>query len=126
MQCERAVNTSRKPRSQLVPDRVTATNGECIPFPRDMPQPAAAAEPTPRHRVLFVSRANAGRSPMAAAWLRSVGGSQFEVLSAGTDPAAALDPDVRQVMREVGIELSYEPPRSLADLRGEDFDVMVV
>jgi protein-tyrosine-phosphatase len=40
--------------------------------------------------------------------------------------SARLDSDVRRVMNEVGIELSDDPPRSLADFRGEDFDMMVV
>jgi protein-tyrosine-phosphatase len=63
---------------------------------------------------------------MAAAWLTTIGRTEFDVQSAGTDPASAADPDDQQVMREVGVELSGEPPRAVAGLRGADYDVMIV
>ena len=53
-------------------------------------------------------------------------GDRFEAHSAGTDPSSELDPDARRVMREVGIELPGDPPRSMSALGAEDYDRMVV
>ena len=57
-------------------------------------------------RVLFLSTRNAARWLMAEAWLRQVGGDDFEVGSAGTQPADEFDPMAVQVMQEVGVDLS--------------------
>ncbi|MBV8714188.1 MAG: phosphotyrosine protein phosphatase, partial [Chloroflexi bacterium] len=82
-------------------------------------------EPARRVRVLFVSKADAARSRIAAAWLHSIGGDRFDAQNAGTDPSSELDPDARQVMHEVGIDLPVEAPRSLR-LRAQDYDLMIV
>src|SRR5262249_28421805 len=85
-----------------------------------MPEPARLT------RVLFVSQADAARSRIAAAWLRSIAGDRFEAHSAGTDPSTELDPAASRVMREVGIELPPDPPRSVTGLRADQYDLMVV
>jgi arsenate reductase len=63
--------------------------------------------------VLFVCVHNAGRSQMAAAWLTHLAGGRVEVRSAGSLPAATVNPAVVAAMREVGIDISAETPKVL-------------
>jgi arsenate reductase len=55
-------------------------------------------------RVLFLCIENRARSQMSEAFLRSHAGDQFEIYSAGFDPAP-IHPYVYQVMEEVGLDL---------------------
>ena len=66
-------------------------------------------------RVLFLCGRNAGRSQMAAAFARRLGGGRVEVLSAGSEPAAAVHPVAVEAMREAGIDLSEQQPRRWTD-----------
>jgi protein-tyrosine-phosphatase len=61
--------------------------------------------------VLFLCIGNAGRSQMAHAFLERHDG--YEVRSAGSRAAAALDPEVVTAMRELGYDLSGRTPRQL-------------
>jgi arsenate reductase len=72
--------------------------------------------------VLFVCVHNAGRSQMAAALLERRGGADVDVRSAGSEPAASLNPAVVEAMREVGIDLTARVPRLLdvVDVRAAD------
>ena len=63
--------------------------------------------------VLFVCIHNAGRSQMAAALLRHHAGDAIRVTSAGSAPADRINPAVRQVMAEIGIDLDRAVPRKL-------------
>jgi arsenate reductase len=63
--------------------------------------------------ILFVCVHNAGRSQMAAAFARSLGGDSLEVLSAGSEPASSLNPAVVAAMAEAGIDIAGETPRLL-------------
>ena len=65
--------------------------------------------------VLFVCVHNAGRSQMAAGFLDALAGGRVRVLSAGSEPATALNPAVNEAMAEVGIDLSRERPKPLTD-----------
>ncbi|RXZ67741.1 arsenate reductase ArsC [Agromyces albus] len=65
--------------------------------------------------VLFVCVQNSGRSQMAAALLRQVGGDRVHVRSAGSEPSSGILPTVIEVMREQGIDLSEEFPKPLTD-----------
>ena len=57
--------------------------------------------------VLFACVHNAGRSQMAAAWFNALGDpSKARGVSAGTDPAPRVHPEVVDAMREVGIDLA--------------------
>jgi len=68
------------------------------------------------HRILFACVHNAGRSQMAAALFNLVADpAKAEAISAGTKPGRAVHPEVREVMREVGIDLSTANPRLLTD-----------
>lgn len=64
--------------------------------------------------VLFACVHNAGRSQMAAAFFNAVADPhRARALSAGTDPAAAVHPEVVVVMRESGIDLEQALPQHL-------------
>lgn len=60
--------------------------------------------------ILFLCRQNAGRSQMAQAFFERMAPGH-EAISAGSEPAAAVHPEVVQVMKEVGIDLSDRLPR---------------
>lgn len=60
--------------------------------------------------ILFLCRQNAGRSQMAQAFFERMAPGH-EAISAGSEPAAAVHPEVVQVMKEVGIDLSDRVPR---------------
>jgi arsenate reductase len=67
-------------------------------------------------RVIFACVHNAGRSQMAAAFFSTtVDPSRAEAISAGTEPGDHVHPEVVQVMREIGIDLSANRPRKLTD-----------
>ncbi|MDR5699020.1 arsenate reductase ArsC [Agromyces aerolatus] len=63
--------------------------------------------------VLFVCVHNAGRSQMAAAYMRELAEGRVEVLSAGSEPAGQINPVAIDAMREVGIDLTAEQPKVL-------------
>ena len=65
-------------------------------------------------RVLFVCLHNAGRSQMSEALFRRATGERHEARSAGTTPAERVHPEVVEVMRELGIDLSKQVPRKLS------------
>ena len=66
-----------------------------------------------RKRILFVGSANDCYSQMAAALARYMGGDQLDVLSAGTNPVAKMDPMVEKVMADIGIDLGYARPKAM-------------
>jgi arsenate reductase (thioredoxin) len=68
---------------------------------------------TDRPSVLFVCVHNAGRSQMAAGFLRTLAGDSVEVRSAGTAPADTINPVVVEAMNEVGVDLSAQTPKIL-------------
>ncbi|AFS80400.1 protein tyrosine phosphatase [Candidatus Nitrosopumilus koreensis AR1] len=65
--------------------------------------------------VLFVCVENAGRSQMAEAFFRKYAPAKFNVISAGTVPSSQLNPMVVQVMKEVGIDMTQQSPKSLSN-----------
>jgi arsenate reductase len=75
--------------------------------------------------VLFVCVRNAGRSQMAAGLLERISGEAVRVVSAGTQPAEDVHPNVVTAMREVGIDLSEARPRRLEDHAVREADVVV-
>lgn len=75
--------------------------------------------------VLFVCVHNAGRSQMAAALLDERSGGSVDVRSAGSTPAAEVNPVVVQAMDEIGIDLSKEFPKPLTDDAVQASDVVV-
>ncbi len=76
-------------------------------------------------RVLFLCAHNAGRSQMAAGWLRHLTSDQIPVYSAGSTPGAEVNPVAVEAMAEVGIDISgAEPQRWIDEMIGE-MDVVV-
>ncbi|MCX6405887.1 MAG: arsenate reductase ArsC [Propionibacteriales bacterium] len=78
-----------------------------------------------RPTVLFVCVHNAGRSQMAAGFLRELGGDQVEVLSAGSTPADEVNPVAVAAMAELGIDIAGEQPKVLTDDAVVAADVVV-
>ncbi len=62
---------------------------------------------------LFVCIHNAGRSQMAAGWVRHLAGDRVQVRSAGSEPAEHINPMAVQAMAEVGIDITGNTPRKL-------------
>lgn len=83
-----------------------------------MPVPA-------RPTVLFVCVHNAGRSQMAAGYLRHLGGDRIEVLSAGSQPADVINPVAVEAMAEVGIDIATEQPKVLRPESVQASDVVI-
>jgi protein-tyrosine-phosphatase len=75
--------------------------------------------------VLFVCVHNAGRSQMAAGFLRELGGDRVEVRSAGSAPADSINPAVVAAMSELGIDISAEQPKVLTTESVEISDVVI-
>lgn len=75
--------------------------------------------------VLFVCIHNAGRSQMAAGYLRHLGGGRVEVRSAGSMPADLVNPAAVQAMAEEGIDISAEQPKILTTDAVQVSDVVV-
>jgi arsenate reductase len=78
-----------------------------------------------RPTVLFVCVHNAGRSQMAAGYLRHLAGDRIEVLSAGSEPGDRVNPVAVQAMREEGIDLTGEQPKVLTTESVQASDVVV-
>lgn len=75
--------------------------------------------------VLFVCVHNAGRSQMAAAYLRALGEGRIEVRSAGSAPADAVNPAAVAAMAEDGIDMSAELPKVLTTEAVRESDVVI-
>ncbi len=75
--------------------------------------------------VLFVCVHDAGRSKMAAGWLRSLAGDAVEVRSAGSLPADRVNPAAVEAMAEVGIDITDQRPKVLTTEAVEASDVVV-
>lgn len=78
-----------------------------------------------RPGILFLCTHNAGRSQIAAAFARDLGGERVVVRSAGSSPGERLNPAVIDAMLEVGLDISHESPKKLTDEMGLEADVIV-
>jgi arsenate reductase (thioredoxin) len=98
-----------------------------MPWTRTDNPPSPSQEPTVSDKpsILFVCVHNAGRSQMAAGWLRHLAGDRVEVRSAGAEPADQINPVAVQAMREVGIDIAAEEPKKLDYATAQDSDVIV-
>jgi protein-tyrosine-phosphatase len=72
--------------------------------------------------VLFLCVHNAGRSQMAAGWMRHLAGDAVDVFSGGSEPAEAVNQVAVAAMSELGIDISAELPQPWSDeiLRAAD------
>lgn len=75
--------------------------------------------------ILFVCVHNAGRSQMGAAYAHHLSGGKVEVRSAGSAPAASINPAVREALLEEGIDISAETPKILTDEAVQSSDVVI-
>ncbi len=74
----------------------------------------ARMETTPmdhKPAVLFLCVHNAGRSQMAAGWLRHLAGDRVEVFSGGSNPGEHVNPAAVEAMSEIGIDIAAEHPK---------------
>jgi protein-tyrosine-phosphatase len=65
--------------------------------------------------VLFLCVHNAGRSQMAAGFMRSLSAGAVDVFSGGSEPADSVNRAVVEAMAEKGIDISGEIPQPWAD-----------
>lgn len=79
----------------------------------------------PKPTVLFVCIHNAGRSQMAAGYLRHLAGDRIEVLSAGSAPAESINPVAVRAMAEDGIDIAAEQPKILTTDAVRTSDVVI-
>lgn len=75
--------------------------------------------------VLFVCVHNAGRSQIAAGYLKHLAGDEIKVLSAGTDPGTEINKMAMAVMLEEGIDLSSAAPEKLSDEKVLESDYVI-
>jgi arsenate reductase len=77
-------------------------------------------------RVICLDRENSIRSQMAEAFLRHIGGDKFEIHSGGLEPVP-IHPLVVQVMKEVGVSLDGQEPKSCQVYFGKEaFQVAIM
>lgn len=77
-------------------------------------------------KIIFVCTGNSARSQMAEAFLRLLGGERFEAYSAGM-VARGIHPMTVQVMRELGIDISGQTSKPIADYYGKvEFDIAII
>ena len=75
--------------------------------------------------VLFLCVHNAGRSQMAAGWLRHLAGDRVRVLSRGSNPGERINPMAVAAMEEVGIDITGTTPARWTDDDLDMADVVV-
>ena len=75
--------------------------------------------------VLFVCVHNAGRSQMAAGYLRQLAGDRIEVRSAGSIPADQINPVAVEAMLEEGVDIAAEQPKMLTPEVVQVSDVVI-
>ena len=80
---------------------------------------------TDKPTVLFVCVHNAGRSQMAAGYLRALGGDDVDVLSAGSAPKDQINPVAIQAMAEEGIDIANNTPKVLTVDAVKESDVVI-
>jgi arsenate reductase (thioredoxin) len=75
--------------------------------------------------IMFVCVHNAGRSQMAAGFMRELGGDQVEVLSAGSAPKDSINPVAVEAMSELGIDIANQKPKVLTPEAVQQSDVVI-
>lgn len=80
-----------------------------------------SAKPT----VLFVCIHNAGRSQMAAGYLRALSGGAIEVRSGGSEPGDQINPMAVQAMAEEGIDISQAVPQLMTTEQVQASEVVI-
>ncbi len=73
---------------------------------------------------MFVCKKNSRRSQMAEGFAKTIGAGRVEAVSSGLE-ASRVDPVTVEVMAEVGIDISAQTSKPLADFDPEDFDAVI-
>lgn len=81
--------------------------------------------PTRRHSVLFLCTGNSARSQIAEALLNKKAHGRFIAASAGSRPAARVNPFAIQALREIGIDWAGHEPCSIDAIIGQRFDFVI-
>jgi arsenate reductase len=77
-------------------------------------------------RVIFACVHNAGRSQMAAALFSAMADpARVEAVSAGTNPGTRVHPEVVDVMREIGIDISDRRPQRLTESLAQNASLLI-
>ncbi len=77
-------------------------------------------------KVLFLCTGNSARSQLAEGLLRALAEEQFEIFSAGTEPKGSILPEVKEAMREVGIDISAQWSKSVTEYLGKTHFAQVI
>ena len=75
--------------------------------------------------MLFLCTGNSARSQIAEALLNHDGAGRFEAESAGTEPAARVNPGAPEALAAAGIEWNGHPPRGVDGLERGPWDLVV-
>jgi len=75
--------------------------------------------------VLFVCVHNAGRSQMAAGYMRELSGGRVEVRSGGSEPGNQINPTAVAAMAEEGIDISQAVPQLMTTEAVKESDVVI-
>ena len=81
--------------------------------------------PPREYRLLFLCTGNSARSQMAEAVLNARGKGRFRAESAGSKPAARVNPLAIETLREHGIDWKGHPPRTVDGLEAEPWDFVI-
>ncbi len=68
--------------------------------------------------VLFLCTGNSARSQIAEGLLRARAGATYEAHSAGTEPAPSIHPLAVEAMKEIGVDISAQRPKSVGTYLG--------
>ena len=79
-----------------------------------------------RKKILFACGENACRSQMAGAFARLHGGTRFDVMTGGSQPAAEVNPLMAEVMQEKGIDMGFRVPRAIDEVLAHETPEVVV
>ncbi len=79
---------------------------------------------TQKPGLLFLCVANSARSQMAEGLARNYLGNRFKVFSAGSSPES-INPNAILVMKEIGIDISHQYPKSIDSILGEQIHLLI-
>lgn len=75
-------------------------------------------------KVMFVCKRNSCRSQMAEGFAKKLGEGKIEVTSSGLE-ASRVHPTAKEVMSEVGIDISNQTSDPLSNFNAEDYDAVI-
>jgi arsenate reductase len=75
-------------------------------------------------KVMFVCKKNSARSQMAEGFAKVLGKGQIEVTSSGLE-ASQVRPEAIATMKDIGIDITDQTSKALADFNPEDFDIVI-